>query len=74
MVAAITRQPGDSHASHRRKGADASAKSKNGWTALEIAQEKGHKEIVELLKAHGAKDEVFRTFVSQWEEVHSAQV
>ena len=28
----------------------------SGRTALEIAQEKGHKEIVEYLKAHGAKE------------------
>ena len=27
-----------------------------GRTALEIAREKGHKEIVEYLKAHGAKE------------------
>ncbi len=36
-------------------GADANAKTPNGWTAKQLADHKGHKEIVELLIAHGAK-------------------
>jgi hypothetical protein len=36
-------------------GADVNAKDKGGWTALKRAQKRGAKEIVELLKAHGAK-------------------
>ena len=38
------------------KGADASLKSEGGRTALDLAKEKNHTEIVELLKKHGAKD------------------
>jgi ankyrin repeat protein len=37
-------------------GADVNAKARKGYTALRYAHEKGHKEIVELLKAHGAKE------------------
>ncbi len=37
-------------------GADVNAKAKNGDTALAIAQRKNHKQIVELLKANGAKE------------------
>jgi ankyrin repeat protein len=37
------------------KGADVTARP-NGRTALTIAQKKGRKEIVEILRAHGAKD------------------
>ncbi|HTY25989.1 MAG TPA: ankyrin repeat domain-containing protein [Desulfomonilaceae bacterium] len=38
------------------KGADVNAEDQNGQTALTLASEKGHTEIVELLKAHGAKE------------------
>jgi len=38
------------------KGANVSARMDKGKTALKIAQEDGHAEIVELLKAHGAKE------------------
>jgi len=38
------------------RGADLNAKTTGGQTALSLAQEKGHREIVELLKAKGAKD------------------
>jgi len=37
------------------KGADVNAKAKDGWTALMIASRKGHQEVVNLLKAHGAR-------------------
>ncbi|MGB2866682.1 MAG: ankyrin repeat domain-containing protein [Sedimentisphaerales bacterium] len=39
------------------KGADASMKSNAGRTALDLAKEKNHSDIVELLKKHGAKEE-----------------
>jgi len=39
-----------------RGGGDVNAKSRFDWTALKIAKELGHSEIVELLKAHGAKE------------------
>jgi pectate lyase len=38
------------------KGADVNAKLRNGKTALSLAKEKGHTEIVELLRRHGAKE------------------
>ncbi|MHA2303633.1 MAG: ankyrin repeat domain-containing protein, partial [Candidatus Thorarchaeota archaeon] len=38
------------------KGADVNAKDKWGVTPLEVAKEKGHTEIVELLKKNGAKE------------------
>jgi ankyrin repeat protein len=38
------------------KGADVNAKDENGWTALKITHTSCHKEIAELLKAHGAKE------------------
>ena len=38
-----------------KKGADVNLKHEYGWTALKIAKGKGNKDIVELLKAHGAK-------------------
>jgi len=38
------------------KGADVNAKDNNGHTSLWYAQDKGHTEIVELLRKHGAKD------------------
>jgi len=38
------------------KGADIHTKDKCGLTALKRAQDFGYKEIVELLKAHGAKE------------------
>jgi ankyrin repeat protein len=38
------------------KGADVNAKDNNGKTALSVAREKGHTEIVELLFRHGAKE------------------
>ena len=37
------------------KGADVNAKTKGGATALAMAQDKGHSEIVALLKNHGAR-------------------
>lgn len=37
-------------------GADINAKDKDDWTALKRAKKRGSKEIVELLKAHGAKE------------------
>jgi ankyrin repeat protein len=37
-------------------GADVNAKDKDGWTALRRAEKRGSKEIVESLKAHGAKE------------------
>jgi len=39
-----------------QKGASVHFKNKNGWTALKLAGKEGHTEIVELLKAHGAKE------------------
>jgi ankyrin repeat protein len=39
-----------------RTGADVTARDKDGWTALTRAKTRGHKEIVELLRAHGAKE------------------
>jgi len=38
------------------KGADVNAKSKFGSTALRLAKEKEHKEIVRILKEAGAKE------------------
>jgi ankyrin repeat protein len=37
------------------KGADINAKNKDGETPLDLALRQGHKEIVELLRKHGAK-------------------
>lgn len=37
-------------------GADANAKDNHGRTALMLASDKGHTEIVKLLKAHGAQE------------------
>jgi ankyrin repeat protein len=39
-----------------QKGASVHFKNKNGWTALKLAGKEGHTKIVELLKAHGAKE------------------
>jgi ankyrin repeat protein len=39
-----------------RNGADINARTVDGWTALTRAQKGGSKEIVEILKAHGAKE------------------
>jgi uncharacterized protein len=39
-----------------KNGADVNATDKTGWTALKRAQNRGHTEIVALLKAHGAKE------------------
>jgi len=36
--------------------ADVNARNKDGKTALRIALEEGHKEIVKLLKSYGAKE------------------
>jgi hypothetical protein len=38
------------------KGADVNAECKDGATALKIASLEGHPEVVELLKAHGARE------------------
>jgi uncharacterized protein len=38
------------------KGADVNVQTQDGRTAMKLAQERGYKEIVELLKAHGAKE------------------
>lgn len=38
------------------QGASTRAKTKKGFTALKLAQEEGHTQIVDLLKAHGAKE------------------
>jgi len=38
------------------KGSDVNAKNSDGLTALMLASKSGHSEIVELLKAHGAKE------------------
>jgi ankyrin repeat protein len=39
------------------KGADASLKSKAGRTPMDLAKEKNHPEVVELLSKHEAKDD-----------------
>ena len=36
-------------------GADVKARKKKGKTALQVADEKGHNYVVELLREHGAK-------------------
>jgi ankyrin repeat protein len=36
-------------------GADVEAKSNGGKTALQVAANKGHDKVVELLREHGAK-------------------
>ena len=41
---------------HPDNGADINTKNKDGYTALDLARDKGHTEIVELLKKHGAKE------------------
>jgi len=38
------------------KGADINAKNNQGRTPLDLAEQRGHKEIVELLRKHGAKE------------------
>ena len=38
-----------------KRGADINPRDRSGMTALTLSQEKGHKEIVKLLKAHGAR-------------------
>jgi ankyrin repeat protein len=38
-------------------GADVNLKGSDGKTALQLAKEKGHIEIVELLQKYGAKEE-----------------
>jgi uncharacterized protein len=37
-------------------GADVNAKDRDGMTALNWALKSGHSRIIELLKAHGAKE------------------
>ena len=48
------------------KGADVNAKNKNGSTALKLASLGNHPEVVELLKANGAKKTGPFTFRSDW--------
>jgi ankyrin repeat protein len=36
-------------------GADVNARDAVGWTALDHAKDKQHKEIIELLEQHGAR-------------------
>lgn len=38
------------------KGANVNAEDRWGWTPLQVAEDKGHTEIVELLRKHGAKE------------------
>ncbi len=38
------------------EGANVNAKDGHGWRALDYASEKGRKEVVELLRKHGAKE------------------
>lgn len=38
------------------EGADINAKTKSGETALEFAEYSHHKDVVELLKIHGAEE------------------
>jgi ankyrin repeat protein len=38
------------------KGADVNVKNNQGRTPLSLAKKKGHNEIVELLRKHGAKE------------------
>jgi ankyrin repeat protein len=38
------------------KGADVNAKDSQGQSSLDWAKDKGHTEIVELLRKHGAKE------------------
>ena len=37
-------------------GADVNTKGKNGETPMSVAKEKGHEQVVELLRKHGAKE------------------
>jgi ankyrin repeat protein len=37
------------------KEADVNAKARNGWTPSDVASKWGHKDVVELLKSHGAR-------------------
>jgi len=39
-----------------QKGADPNAKTDAGVTAMKLAEDQGHKEVVELLKSNGAKE------------------
>lgn len=38
------------------KGVDVNAKIKQGRTASDLAEARGHKDIVQLLRKHGAKE------------------
>lgn len=38
------------------KGAEINVKNKKGKTPLSLAKEKGHEQVVELLRKHGAKE------------------
>jgi len=38
------------------KGVDVNAKDKQGRTPLKCAEQRGHKEIAELLRKHGARE------------------
>ena len=40
---------------HIASGTDLNAKDKDGWTALKAARQEGYTEIVNLLRAAGAK-------------------
>ena len=48
------------------KGAGVNAKAKNGFTALKLASRESHAEVVDLLKAYGAKECGFWGFLADF--------